>query len=582
MPLFGSLYKLFAFLVRNTAHVPRAHLMGIGVVAAAVASGVANTALIALVNGVINADGAGRGALLPLFLAICVAFPVLRYAGDFLLIYLTERATLHLRTTLAERILAVPLRTLEEVGPARVNATLVQDLPTVVGAMALIPLLGLNFTIVVGSLVFMGFLSWKLLLAVLVFLVAGVVAYQLPLVRGHAHVQALREKGDELFRHFRALTDGVKELKLHHERRRAFLRHQLGGAALQVQEHSVAAQRAFSSAVSWGQVLIFLLIGVVAFALPSWTPVERPVLTGFTFAILYMVGPVQIILNSMAQLSRATVAMDRVERMGGRLAEAARPAQRPAPDVAAWRSLELAGVTHTYHSERDGTAFTLGPIDLSFRPGEVVFITGGNGSGKTTFAKLLTGLYLPESGEVRLDGRPVSPADADRYHSLFSTVFSDFFLFDSLLGLGRDTLDDEARGYLEELQLDHKVTVEGGRLSTTELSQGQRKRLALLTAYLEDRPIYLFDEWAADQDPHFKDVFYHRLLPRLRERGKTVFAITHDDRFYHVADRVVKLEYGRVVRDSGAEMAGAEELNLARVAGPAAGLPARCETSEAL
>ena len=573
MPLFGSLYKLFSFLVRYTRHIRHAHLLGAGVIVAAVASGVANTALIALVNRVINEEP-GTGLLLT-FLAICVAFPVLRYLGDFLLIYLTARATVHLRMTLAERILAVPLRRLEELGASRLNVTLLDDLPSVIGAMALIPLLSLNVTVVLGCLAFMGYLSWKLLLCVLVFLVVGVVAYQVPLLRGHGHIQALREKGDALFRHLRSLTDGIKELKLHHERRRAFLDERLRATAMEVQHHSVQSQRAFSSAVSWGQVLIFLLIGVVAFALPSFTTVEKPVLTGYTFAILYMVGPIQIILNSMAQLSRATVAMDRVEKMGLQLAESARPAAllpaADAPPVAGWRSLELDGVTHTYHSERDGSAFTLGPVDLAFRPGEIVFVTGGNGSGKTTLAKLLTGLYAPEEGQVRLDGVAVGEAEAERYRSLWSVVFSDFFLFDSLLGLGREGVDEDAKRYLELLQLDHKVTVEGGKLSTTELSQGQRKRLALLTAYLEDRPIYLFDEWAADQDPHFKEVFYHELLPRLRERGKTVFAISHDDRFYHVADRLIKLDYGRVVHDSRMEGVLPVEVKLAAAASLARG-----------
>jgi putative pyoverdin transport system ATP-binding/permease protein len=570
MPLFGSLYKLFSFLVRYTGHIRNAHLLGVGVIVLAVLSGLANTALIALVNQVINTPAPGSTLLL-LFLGICVAFPVLRYLGDYLLIFLTERATLHLRMTLCVRMLAVPLRRLEELGSSRLNATLLNDLPSVVGAMSLIPLLSLNLTIVLGCLTFMGFLSWRMLLGVLVFLVAGVIAYQVPLVRGHGHIKALREKGDALFRHFTNLTAGIKELKLHQARRKAFLEEQLQPTALEVQQHAVGAQRAFSSAVSWGQVLIFLLIAVVAFALPAFTRVERPVLTGFTFAILYMVGPIQIILNSMAQLSRATVAMDRVEQMGVQLAEAARPEQRllQGTGAAEWRSLELDGVTHTYRSERDGSSFTLGPIGLSFRPGEIVFVTGGNGSGKTTFAKLLTGLYTPESGEVRLDGVAVGPADADRYHALFSVVFSDFFLFDALLGLRSDTLDADAAHYLEQLQLEHKVTVEAGRLSTTELSQGQRKRLALLTAYLEDRPIYLFDEWAADQDPHFKEVFYHELLPALRARGKTVFAISHDDRFYHVADRLIKLDYGRVVHDSAREDVLPVEMQLAGAGAPA-------------
>jgi putative ATP-binding cassette transporter len=568
VPVFGSLYRLFTFLVRYTRHVPRAHLLGAGVIVAAITSGVANTALIAVVNHVINSDAATRGTWLAVFLGVCVIFPTTRYAGDWLLIYLSEKATLHLRLSLCSRILAVPLRTLEEIGPAKLNGTLVNDLPAVIGAMLYIPLLTLNVTIVLGCLVFMGFLSWVMLLGVLVFLVAGIAAYQFPLMRGQKHVRAQREQTDGLFRHFRSLVEGIKELKLHHERRRAFLEDELQATAVSVQHHSVAAQRAFSSAVSWGQVLIFLLIGVVAFLLPSVTLVQKPVLTGFTFAILYMVGPMQVILNSMAQLSRSITNLDRVEEMGLKLEEAAQrqPALPPA-GAPRWERLELAGVTHTYHSERDGSAFTLGPVELAFRPGEIVFVTGGNGSGKTTFAKLLTGLYDPEGGQVRLDGKPVDGASAQAYRSLFSAVFSDFFLFETLLGLARDGLDGDAARYLRELQLDHKVTIADGKLSTTNLSQGQRKRLALLTAYLEDRPIYLFDEWAADQDPHFKQVFYHELLPELRRRGKTVFAISHDDRYYDVADRLIRLDYGRVVHDTAAgtfpveiALAGAGEL----------------------
>jgi putative ATP-binding cassette transporter len=126
-------------------------------------------------------------------------------------------------------------------------------------------------------------------------------------------------------------------------------------------------------------------------------------------------------------------------------------------------------------------------------------------------------------------------------------VFSDFHLFENLHGM--EMLDDQAKHYLKRLQLDHKVQVQDGVLSTTELSQGQRKRLALMTAYLEGRPIYLFDEWAADQDPVFKEVFYYQLLPELKARGKTIIVISHDDRYYHIADRVIKMDSGKIVHD---------------------------------
>jgi putative ATP-binding cassette transporter len=220
--------------------------------------------------------------------------------------------------------------------------------------------------------------------------------------------------------------------------------------------------------------------------------------------------------------------------------------------------LDLVGVTHTYYREEDNGSFNLGPIDLTLRPGELVFLTGGNGSGKTTLAKLITGLYAPEAGEICVDGKPVTDELREDYRQCFSVVFSDFYLFESLLGIDGFELNSRARDYLVRLQLDRKVRVENKKPSTTDLSQGQRKRLALLTAYLEDRPIYLFDEWAADQDPLFKEVFYQHLLPELKARNKTVLVISHDDHYYHVADRLIKLDYGKIEYDrrmSGPEAA---------------------------
>jgi putative ATP-binding cassette transporter len=177
-------------------------------------------------------------------------------------------------------------------------------------------------------------------------------------------------------------------------------------------------------------------------------------------------------------------------------------------------------------------------------------VIGGNGSGKTTLAKLLVGLYEPRSGQVRLNGQLVASVECESYRQSFSAVFADFHLFQNLLGI-----PESARAQAEELlgvlDLRHKVSIDAtGRLSTTELSRGQQKRLALLTAYLEDRDVYVFDEWAADQDPAYKDVFYRRLLPELKARGKTVIAITHDDRYYHLADRCLRLELGRIAEDA--------------------------------
>jgi putative ATP-binding cassette transporter len=159
------------------------------------------------------------------------------------------------------------------------------------------------------------------------------------------------------------------------------------------------------------------------------------------------------------------------------------------------------------------------------------------------------GLYEPEAGEIRVDNKPVSMAERDDYRQQFSAVFFDFYLFERLFGIEAKDLDGESQKYLDLLQLSHKLTIKNGQLSTIDLSQGQRKRVALLNAYLEDRPIYIFDEWAADQDPQFKKIFYYELVPELKNRGKTVIVISHDDRYYGLADRLIKLESGKVESD---------------------------------
>jgi putative ATP-binding cassette transporter len=282
--------------------------------------------------------------------------------------------------------------------------------------------------------------------------------------------------------------------------------------------------------------------------------VEAQTLTGYTLVMLYMVGRLEGVIATTQMLRRASISLSKLEALG--LSLAAHPgedlcgAQAAAP---ACEVVELSGVNHTYRREREDDNFTLGPIDLAFRPGELVFLVGGNGSGKTTLLNLLAGLYVPESGRVLMDGLPVTDENRENYRQLFSVIFSDFFLFEEFLGLGSPGLDAKARLFLGELHLEHKVRIAGGKLSTLDLSQGQRKRLALLTAYLEDRPFYIFDEWASDQDPLFKEVFYRRLLPDLRDRGKAVLVITHDEKYFHLADRIIKLEEGKIAYDRRAD-----------------------------
>jgi putative ATP-binding cassette transporter len=366
------------------------------------------------------------------------------------------------------------------------------------------------------------------------------------------HEMARRE-WDRLFKYFRALVDGSKELKLHQLRREAFLSQLLESTTKSHLRNWLSGRDFESASASWNQSLFFIFIVLILFGLPHLSEINRQTLASYAVTFLYMAGPVAQVVSLIPIFNNATVSLRKIEELGLSLANSgenvsAGPVERVAK--LSWGRLDMSGVTHTYYREWEHRNFTLGPIDLTFYPGELVFLVGDNGSGKTTLAKLLTGLYTPESGEIRMNGEPITDLNLEGYRQYFSMIFSDPYLFEQLLGLDTPNLDSKAREYITRLQLDHKVTVKDGTLSTVELSAGQRKRLALLTAYLEDRPIYVFDEWAADQDPVFKDFFYYHLLPELHLKGKTILVISHDDRFYSAASRLIKLENGRVESDA--------------------------------
>jgi putative ATP-binding cassette transporter len=542
--------KIISFLIRCSTTIQHSKSILLVILLTGVVSGVCNAALIALINATLNRQGASARTLGLSFVAICIILPVARLASQALIIVLTAASLFELRMRMSRNILSTPLRKLEKIGAHRLLAALTDDASTITTAFINLPLLCMHVAIVVATLVYMAWLSWGLLLGVFGFIVVAVLGYYLMMTRGLGYFKSAREAWDGLFKHFQTLTLGTKELKLHSRRREAFLSDGLRAAAMSVRRLNTSGHIFNAAAGVWGQTIAFVLIGLLLFVAPDIRAIETPVLTGYVLAMLYMLTPLEYILITLPTLNRAAIAVQKMEDLGFSLMT---PADAPAwstnETTHAFSHLELAGVTHTYRREGGEDNFLLGPVDLSFRPGELVFVAGGNGTGKTTLAKILVGLYTPESGEIRLNHAPITDDTREGYRQLFSAIFSDFYLFESLFGFNASGLDEKARAYLAQLQLESKVQVEAGTLSTVDLSQGQRKRLALLTAYLEDRPIYLFDEWAADQDPLFKEIFYLQLLPELKSQGKLVIVITHDDRYYQVADRLIKLDYGKVVND---------------------------------
>lgn len=540
--------QLLRFLLRVSAQARATRLAMLAVVLAGLIGGAGNTALLVMINEAIRDQRFVSTPRIAWFAALCIAVAASRFISQYSLANVASRAVFELRMRLCAQILSTPLQRLEQIGLARILAHLTDDIASISEGLVQIPLLIVNIAVIAGCLTYLGWLSWKLLLALSVVMIAGVVSYQEPVRKSAALFRKARSQWNELYAGFQGLTQGIKELQLHQARRARFYEDTLVDAAGRIRRSAFDGYVTLAFANSWGQILVFAVLGGVVFAVPRFQSLGGGVATGYTLVLLFMVTPLEVILNMIASMSRARVAAEQLQQLGSEMPEPA-PPRLSAPPRAHWHEIRMEGILHRFNAGPDETSFALGPVDLVLEPGEIIFFTGGNGSGKTTLAKLLVGLYQPEAGLIMLDGEPVCADNLEEYRSRFTAIFSDFHLFARLLGLERPGLDDEARTCLELLRLDHKVRIQDGAFSTIDLSQGQRKRLALLTAFLEDRPIYVFDEWTADQEPMFREVFYRHLLPGLRERGKTVVVITHDDRYFDAADRVVELEYGRVRRE---------------------------------
>ncbi|HEX8531372.1 MAG TPA: cyclic peptide export ABC transporter, partial [Cytophagales bacterium] len=360
--------------------------------------------------------------------------------------------------------------------------------------------------------------------------------------RTHPYFEQARDARDVFMRLTDGLLAGLKEISLRRNKKLAFSA-DLTGSAGEYRHKTAAANVRFVNAFLVGELLLVVLLGGVVFVAPEVFPdVKTYLLMKFTVILLYLIGPINAILNAMPAVMQCRVAWNRVQQFLRDIPVAADPGALPVPVSKRVDTFEAAGLRFLYEGEADGEAFGVGPVSFTLNQGEVLFVVGDNGSGKTTLAKLLTGLYAPCAGELRINHTPVPPAQLGEY---CSAIFSPCHLFEKMYDVTTAGRAEEIARHLKILRLEEKVKVTGNAFSRIDLSGGQRKRLALLQCYLEDAPIFLFDEWAADQDPAYREFFYRTLLPEMKARGKIVIAITHDDRYFDVADKVLKMDRGK-------------------------------------
>lgn len=512
--------------------------------------GLSVTALLATINSALhNESGLTQGLVLG-FAGLCLMALLSTILSDIGSNYVGQHIIARLRRELGEKVLAAPIDQIERYRSHRLIPVLTHDVDTISDfAFAFAPL-AVSLTVTLGCLGYLASLSWPMFLVMLVAIGLGTMMQFVARAWGMRGFEAAREAEDDLQKHYNAIAEGAKELRIHRPRRQRMFLHGIRNTANRICDTQIRSINTFVIAKSLGSMLFFVVIGL-ALALQSWWPsADKTVMSGFVLVLLYMKGPLEHLIGTLPIISKAQIAFRRI-------AELSKQFSSPEPHLllddqsqpaTPLHSLVLNQVSYSFAPVPGSEPFRLGPVNVSIQQGDIVFIVGENGCGKTTLIKLLLGLYAPQSGSIELNGQAVTAANRDDYRQIFTTIFADYYLFDDVIQGDKPVPEDAAR-YLRRLEIDHKVSIRDGVFSTTDLSTGQRKRLALVSAWLEERPVLVFDEWAADQDPTFRRIFYTELLPDLKRLGKTIIVISHDDRYFDIADQLIRLHAGKVVSE---------------------------------
>lgn len=546
-------FGIFAFLQRETHALDRKLLI------LTATSGIANALNLAVINAAVDSLKSG-GPSWRLFVFFALSVGLFVYSLRYILYEstrITEAAICSVRLRLADKIRRSDLLTLESIGEADIHSRISRDTTAIAQAARPLFAAAQGMVMIVCTMGYIALVSPVAMVLCVILIAAGAGKYFKDRAAYDQGLQEASHQEDELFGSLDGLLKGFKELRINKLKSDDVFA-EFQSTATQVREVRSHVMVLFSNNIIFVEMFFLLLLGAVAFVLPVIATSFSGSATKIVAAILFFFGPLTNVVVMIPLLSQVNVTVENLQRLEARLDEAlaqsAGHEASPLVDMSSFHAIRFEGVSFTYRDPDGNATFQAGPIDGEVRRGEILFLIGGNGSGKTTFLKLFTALYPPAEGVIRVDDAEIGPSNVQSYRNLFSAIFSDFHLFDKLHGLS-DAAPERVNALLQLMELSHKTEFAGGRFTNTHLSTGQRKRLALVVSYLEEKPVYIFDEVAADQDPHFRRYFYETLLPQLKSAGKTVVVVTHDDRYFHVADRVLQMDYGKLgdVPQSGKE-----------------------------
>jgi cyclic peptide transporter len=474
---------------------------------------------------------------------------------SYALSFFTSKTILEVRLSLIQRILQSDFMTLEKAGRPKLYNVLTNDVNAIASALAELPAFIYNSILLLACFGYLFYLSPVVFGVLLSIIVLAALFANTIMRRISRDAAAMRARQDDMFESYKGMLEGAKQLALNSGRKQYYLEKNLRPQLDNLKESERCYGFSWDINRNISQSLIFLIIGGVI-AINQYMQTGH-LLMSYLIILTYLTGPFSYVMGLWQAIVRANVSLKKIEGLNLQPAAAATAIETSAVAVNRdWQTISFHQVG--FHYQGTDNQFSLNAINLRLNKGEVVFVTGGNGSGKSTFIHTLLGLYQPTTGHVALDGCALDQHNAKAYRDKFAIVLPDFYLYNALLDRQATPVQPtDAVDLLARFDLLDRVECDEHGFKSVQYSMGQRKRLALISAILEDKDIYVLDEWAADQDPHFRHVFYTGIIPWLKARGKTVIAVTHDDKYFACADRRIKFDLGTLQEENPMQPAAA-------------------------
>ncbi|EGG1766259.1 multidrug ABC transporter permease/ATP-binding protein [Campylobacter coli] len=472
------------------------------------------------------------------FIALLIVFFLSSTIVELGLSVFGQNFIFKMQRRVVKQILDTPLLKVAKVGKARILASLGSDVRNISFGLLRLPDFLQSSILILCTSVYLCYLSPQIFALCVVWIMVIFITNNFLMMKVYAYFRKARENDDALQNNYQNILDGHKELLINRYRAKLYYEDEFESNARSKKKNSTLGNLFNNLSSNFTNVALLALVGVEFYlALEfKWASVAEA--TTIALSILFLRTPLVSMIGSFPTLLLAKIALDKIAKLE---LDDYKEHFEKTNFIKDWRQISFKNTSFSYDDN-----FHLNPVNLDLKKGELIFLIGKNGSGKSTFCMLLTGLFKPSEGEIFVDDMKIDDDNLDVYRSLVSAVFSDFHLFTKTLAKEKFADEEKIASWLEFLELKGKTRVEDHELVLTKLSTGQKKRLAMLIALLEERDILVLDEWAADQDPVFRRFFYKKLLPLLKEQGKTIFAITHDDAYFDSADRIFLAEGGNI------------------------------------